>query len=72
MESRGPEDSINVKTSQAYFLKGSSHFKFLPDYYYKFGSERVWIVREVVRLNSCAQRRVKLTNSSLIGTRVFN
>ena len=26
MESRGPEDSKNVKTSQAYFLKGSSHF----------------------------------------------
>ena len=26
MESRGPEDSKNVKTSQAYFLKGSSHY----------------------------------------------
>ena len=26
MESRGPEGSKNVKTSQAYFLKGSSHF----------------------------------------------
>ena len=25
MESRGPEDSKNVKTSQAYFLNGSSH-----------------------------------------------
>ena len=26
MESRGPGDSKNVKTSQAYVLKGSSHF----------------------------------------------
>ena len=26
MESRGPEDSKNVKTSQAYFLEGSSNF----------------------------------------------
>ena len=26
MESRGPEDIKIVKTSQAYFLKGSSHF----------------------------------------------
>ena len=26
MESRGPEDSKNVKTSHAHFLKGSSHF----------------------------------------------
>ena len=26
MKSRGPKDSKNVKISQAYFLKGSSHF----------------------------------------------
>ena len=32
MESRSPEVSKNVKTSQAYFLKGSSHFlKISPD-----------------------------------------
>ena len=31
MESTGPEDSKNVKTSQAYFLKGSSHSDYLPN-----------------------------------------
>ena len=35
MESRGPEDSKNVKTSQAYFFEGFISFFeefFLPDY----------------------------------------